>query len=187
MKKSIFVSVFLFGIVVFFNAGRWLDVTEKPIKSDIVVCLGGGTIERVKKSIEMIEEGYVDKMLLLGESWYNQPYIKEHYTTLPMEIDESSKNTEEEVLFIKQYMKKYNYKSALIVTDPPHSARVKVLLWLYTDKNLEYHIVGSDVSWWSVNSYYKNKKAYSFVWHEMVKIPIILLLKLITPDKMKRF
>lgn len=90
-----------------------------------------------------------------------------------MEIDQSPKNTEEEVLFIKQYMKKYNYKSALIVTDPPYSARVKLLASLISvegDDTMTFHLTGSDVRWWNANEYYKNERARNAVKHEVMGI-----------------
>lgn len=169
----VFVFILLLLALLFLNVGKWLDVTQKPVKSDVVICLGGGTIERVKKSIEMVEEGYANKMILLGESWYNQPYIKKNHPDIPVEIDETPKNTEEEVLFLKQYMQKRKYKSALIVTDPPHSARVKLLSSLISvegDDTMTFRLIGSDVGWWNANEYYKNERARNAVKHEVMGI-----------------
>ncbi len=172
MKKIIFILFLL--IFIFFNLGKWIDVTTKAIESDIVICLGGGTIDRVKKSVKLIEEGYVltDKLLLIGESWYNQPYLKKNYPDISVEIDETSKNTKEEVLFIKKYMKKHNYKSALIITDSPHSRRVKLLLsiLLKDDNSRKYYIISSDVKWWNRQYYYLNERARKFVFYESIKI-----------------
>lgn len=170
-----FVTILLFLLFVGFNIGKWIDVTEEPIQSDIIVCLGGGTIERVKKSIELVERGYADKeiFLLLGESWYNQPYIKNNYPHLAVIIDESPKNTKEEVFFIKQYMYKHGYKSALIVTDPPHSRRISLLntlLFLEGDAEMIFHIIGSDVKWWDREYYYNNQHARNAVVHESIRI-----------------
>ncbi len=154
------------------NLGKWIDVTQEPIKSDIVICLGGGTIDRVKKSIALLNEGYSAKLLLLGESWYNHPYIKKNYPDLPVVIDESPKNTQEEVWLIKRYMKEHGYQSALIVTDPPHTRRIKILTSKLLDNgdNITFRMVGSDVVWWDAKNYYRNEKARSFVWHEVPKI-----------------
>ncbi|MCK5536878.1 MAG: hypothetical protein KAI79_08625 [Bacteroidales bacterium] len=86
MKKIILsiISLFLLLIFVFLNSGIWIDVTEKPVKSDIIVCLGGGTIERVKKSIELLNGSYAQKdvFLLIGESWYTQPYITKNHSDI---------------------------------------------------------------------------------------------------------
>ena len=179
--KKILIIVLLFYTVLswgLLNLGTWLDVTKAPMKSDLVVCLGGGTVDRVKKSIALIEEGYTDKFLLLGESWYNQPYIQKNYPNLAVEIDESPKNTKEEVLFIKQYMIEHSYKSVLIVTDLPHSRRVKLLtsiLRVKGDENLTFNIVGGDVKWWDDEHYWKNKRACTAVWHESVKVVYTVL------------
>ena len=174
MKKIVFgfVTILLLLYFVFLNIGKWIDVTEEPVKSDIIVCLGGGTIDRVKKSIELFEEGYAGKQvfLLLGESWYNQPYIKKNYPAMHILIDESPKNTKEEVLFIKKYLKKHGYRSALIVTDPPHSRRVSLLTSLLSvegDENMTFHLVGSPVKWWDRECYYENERAKSFAGHEI--------------------
>lgn len=160
----IFILLTVLLIFVFLNLGRFLDVTEEPVTSDIIVCLGGGTVDRVKKSIALLEEGYAKKQLflLIGESWYNQPYIAKNHPGISLTIEEGPKNTREEVLFIKEYMKKYGYKSALIVTDPPHSRRVSFLTSLVSikgDEKMTFHIVGSDVKWWNKEQYYLNERA----------------------------
>ena len=174
MRKIVFsIVILLLFSFAFLNLGKWIDVTEEPVKSDIIVCLGGGTIERVKKSIELFEENYANKQvfLLLGESWYNQPYIKKNHPGINIVIDENPKNTKEEVLFIKEYMKQHSYKSALIVTSPPHSGRVKLLTSLISlkgDENMTYHMVGSNVKWWDTEEYYKNERARGSVLHEVM-------------------
>ncbi len=174
MKKIAIVLVFFivfFGFI-FLNLGKYLDVTASPVKSDIIVCLGGGTIERVKKSISLFEQGFSKEkvLLLLGESWYNQPYILEHHPDIPLLVDERPKNTIEELVAIKQYMKTQGYKSALIVTDPPHSRRVKLLTSLVSleeDKDMTFRMIGSDVGWWDAEKYYKSERSRASVWHEI--------------------
>ncbi len=161
---------------VFLNLGKWMDVTERPVKSDIIICLGGGTIDRVKKSIELLEKGYSRQniFILLGESWYNQPYIKKKYPKLQVVIDERPKSTAEEMRFIKQYMKKNGYKSALIVTDPPHTRRASLFLSLVSigsDNDMTFKMVGSGVSWWDAEHYWDNKRSRGTVIREIIKIP----------------
>jgi len=174
VRKMIFGLVLFLLLVafVFLNLGKWIDATEEPVKADIIVCLGGGTIDRVKKSIELLEGGYSEKevFLLIGELWYNQPYIKKNYPDMNIVIDESPKNTKEEVLFIKEYMKEHGYKSALIVTDPPHSGRVKLLTSLLSiegDESMVFRMIGSEIKWWDAEHYYENKRTITSVRHEI--------------------
>ena len=180
MKKTVIALVLFLTLLtfIFFNLGKWVDVTEKPVSADIVICLGGGTVERVKKSIALLEQGYANKFLLLGESWYNQPYIKKNYPELSVLIDEHPKNTQEEVLFITKYMKKHGYHNALIVTDPPHTRRVKVLAAQYLNDNdkISFRMIASDVTWWNREHYYQNEWARNAAWHELMKDLYILLI-----------
>ena len=176
MRKIVWVFIVLALSVTYvgLNLGKWLDVTEEPVKSDIIVCLGGGTIERVKKSIKLYKEGYSiqNKFILLGESWYNQPYITKNHPDVSVEIYECPKNTKAEIEFIKNYMKKKGYKTALVVTDPPHSGRARILISLVSidgDEAMEFHMIGSDVAWWDA-AYYKNERSVGAVLHESMGI-----------------
>ena len=177
MKKALFYSLLWFVLLplAFLNYGKWIDVTAEPIEADIIVCLGGGTVERVKKSIALVEQGYAknDVFLLLGESWYNQPYIRRNHPAMKVEIEDSPTNTKEEVLFIKKYMLEHGYKNALVVTDPPHSRRVNLLnaiLSVKGDDEITFHMIDSDVTWWHKEKYYDHKHSGNNVMTETVKI-----------------
>ena len=175
MRKTVNKLIVLFFVllIVGFNLGKWLDVTQKPVKSDLVVCLGGGTVDRVKKSLGLVNQEYAKHFLLLGESWYNQPYLQKHLPSVPVTVNETPKNTKEEVAFIKKFMLKNGYKSVLIVTDPPHSRRVSLLFALLKeegDENLCFHLIGSDVDWWDPDVYYQDKHGRNAVIQESMKI-----------------
>lgn len=177
MKIILFYFLLWFVIlpVTFLNFGKWIDTTEKPQTSDIVVCLGGGTIERVQKSIALMQQGYVEKdvFLLLGESWYNMPYIRKNHPELKVEIEEKPTNTKEEVQFIKKYMVENGFKTALVVTDPPHTRRVSLLNSLLSvegDDDLTFYMIGSDVKWWFKDDYYDHMDSAKAVLYESMKI-----------------
>ena len=177
MKQTV-VFFILLGFLPIFSVGylgNFLDVTEPPKQSDIIVCLGGGTVERVEHSINLYKQGYSrgDKLLLIGELWYNLPYVKKNYPYLNIIIDETPQNTAQEIVFIKRYMQKHHYKSAIIVTDPPHTRRVKQLVSLLVtkeDKTLRFVYVGSNVAWWNKKQYFENDKAFLFAQNEIVRV-----------------
>ena len=161
------------------NYGKWIDATEKPAKSDIIVCLGGGTYQRVIKSKELLDAGYTKKnlVLLVGEAGYNDRYVRKNFPDLPTVVDERPKSTAEEISFIKQYMKKHNYTSALIVTDPTHSRRVRLLCSLIPsgDAMQKFDIVSSGVEWWNAECYWCNKQSKTRVKSETIRILYTLI------------
>jgi uncharacterized SAM-binding protein YcdF (DUF218 family) len=164
IAKYMIIFLLIFIVFVTFNLGKILNITENPKISDVVVCLGGGTIDRVKKSLSLIDKGFVksNRLLLIGESWYNQPYLSKNRPNLDLDINEIPKNTAQEIITIKKYMIKNNLKTALIVTDPAHSARVNLLfslLQVKDDDNLKITLISSNVSWWKEKKYYLDKRS----------------------------
>jgi uncharacterized SAM-binding protein YcdF (DUF218 family) len=75
-------------------------------------------------------------------------------------------------------MKKHNYESALIVTDPTHSRRVKLLLSLIKvegDGAMRFHIIDSGVAWWDSACYWCNKRSRTLVKSETLRILYTLI------------
>lgn len=177
MKKILFYSILWFVIVplAFLNYGKWIDATNEPVKADMIVCLGGGTVERLNMAVDLIEKGYSKSksVMLLGESYDTKSYLEKTYPHTVIVQHHEPKNTKEEVLYIKRYMVKNGYKSALVVTDPPHSRRVSLLdtlLDIKGDDDIDLHMVSSKVSWWHEKKYYDDDRSGQFVLAETVRI-----------------
>lgn len=162
------------------NLGNFLDISETPRKSDLIVSLGGGDLDRVKKSLELYNRNFSTKNILIltgSNEKINDPRIKYIKTnnTSKINIIETfdTKNTYEEVLFIKTFLIQKNYTSAIIVSDAPHSRRINYLLntiKIKNSTNLEFNIVSSSGEWWNKESYYKNIRARIFAISEGIKL-----------------
>ncbi len=167
-------------ILFFFKAGEYFDVTQKPVKSDLIVCLGGGSSKRIQKSIDLYNEGYSEQnfLVLVGDSNFHKEYIIKNYPETNYIVSLPYNNTAKEIQFIKKYMSEHHYKSVIIVSEPPHSRRIKVLTDLLSvkdDDKFSYLFVGSDVSWWHRNKYYQSPRALKFVFSETLKIVYVYL------------
>ncbi|BAF72474.1 YdcF family protein [Sulfurovum sp. NBC37-1] len=190
MKKRgmvLLLVLLVFFCIVFANLGKWLDVTDKPVESDIIICLGGGDYHRIDKAIALYRAGYSMKHLLVltgddvtpvrkraGYKDFRVRLLEKKYTTIPYSHVPGLLSTREEVLFIKRYMLSRGYRSALIVSDPPHLGRVAFLsqvLSVYGDSALQWHYVGSGVKWWDREHYYRNETARHYALTELLKIP----------------
>ena len=182
-KISFFSIIIILVFLLFINLGKFLDVTEEPIKSDIIVCLGGGYGGRISKAIDLYSNSYSNsnKMILTG---YNKNWkeiedrrikvLKKYNISMNNIIFEKEiKSTRNEIVFIKKYMIQHGYKKAIIVTDRPHSKRVSALLNILTignDKHLSFSIIGSEVKWWDSAKYYENKTSFLYAIHEFTKL-----------------
>ena len=110
-------------------------------------------------------------MILLGESYDTKEYLKSTYPQTPIAQHHVPKNTKEEVSYIKKYMLKQGYKTALVVTDPPHSRRVGVLdTILGAEGDVTLRMVSSEVKWWEAKSYYNDKHSGETALYETMGI-----------------
>lgn len=189
MKKLIvFLLIFItsFSIAIL-NLGKFLDITTPASKTDLLVCLGGHGISRTKVALNLEKQGYLNTNTIILTGYEGTKTTKKNnipdarvklikqnkYTHINFIHNEKLKNTAEEVIFIKKYMKKNNMKSVTFVTEAPHSRRVLLLaniLETNNDNNFIYKVVEHKISYWNSTNYYKNKYSREYAYKEYLKI-----------------
>lgn len=174
---KIILALFFFTVL-FCNLGTILDITQKPIKSDIIFCLGGNK-DRTIRSLKLLEESYskYKKLYFVG----NEKLLKSHIKGTSRDINLTTeniiyvakmKNTMDEIIYIDNIVEKNKYESILIVTDPPHSRRVDFMIQKFSKYiNYKYIIVSSEATWWNRKYYFLNTEALLFSIKEVIKIP----------------
>lgn len=184
MKLKVFfifiISFCIFVIICFYNLGYYLDITQKPQKSDIIVCLGGELPNRINYALKLYEKGYSNKNILILTG--QEINIKTKIDLRIQKINSKNykinyihnkkpKSTEDEINFIKRYMKKNNLNSAIIISDPPHSKRIITLIeYIIGEKKYNFNLVSIETSWWDKKNYYKEKRAFKFAINELLKL-----------------
>jgi len=166
-RVRVLLLTLVFFILFVFFMGKKLDVTQEPTKADIIICLGGGYVERLDKGIELYKERLASKIIFTGNftvalnskdklGFWKINYFKEH-GVLGNDVSflENTQDTHEEIKSIKKYMLKHHYKKVLIVSDPAHSKRINYLInfFQYTKNGLSAKVISSDVAWWTTSAY----------------------------------
>ena len=182
--------LFVVSSVFILNLGKFLDITQKPITSDILVFLAGAADNyRIEKTIKLYHEGYSETGTLLltnsskiiiklpdGSVCKNKiKYLKR------AGLDDSNiimlpnvYNTVQELFALKQYMLLHKMKSVLLVSDAVHSRRISFLAKKvvgFSSSGLRLCLIGSDSPWWNRNAWYQNKTSTHVALLEAVKIP----------------
>ncbi len=184
------IAVLFLSVVAFMNIGKYLDIGEEPAKSDLIVCLGGGEIDRIGKASELYLKGYSKSNTMLLTSDERSPINKErgerdnrinYFISRNLEINYihfiDTKSTKKELEYIRDYMKISKFHSVLIVSDPPHMRRIKILSKKILQRyGVDYCIVGGEPEWWDRDNYYTNPRAIMYAMREMVKIPYNMFL-----------
>src|SRR5271156_7138798 len=143
---AILALLVVIGVVVFRNAGHWL-VREDPLgKADVVVVLSGGLPFCAEGAAGLFEYGkapavWVSKpagpqeelaalgIRFVGEEEYNREIlVQEGVPDSAIQIfPDAIANTQEEVEEIARDMRRDGMHTAIIVTSPQHTRRVKAL------------------------------------------------------------
>lgn len=138
--------LFLAGLLVFFNVGRWLVAEDPPHKASAIVVLSGRMPSRALEAARIYREGYAPQVWLThatepgesleklsipfsGEEYYNRLILM--HEGVPEGaihiLDPSIMNTADEMLTIGQALSKEKQHTVIIVTSKVHTRRVKAL------------------------------------------------------------
>ena len=189
MKLISFILIFIgFLIYSFFNLGKFLDVTQEPSKTELLVCLGGGVYQtRIEKTIELYKNDFLNSNNIILTGYVNNPhevkkriiedkritFIKENaITDLNIIFEKDLKNTVEEVRFVKNFMKENNIKSVTFISDPAHSRRISLFFKYLTpiNEDFKYQIVGAEDKKWDKENYYNTKYSLNYSLTEVAKL-----------------
>lgn len=172
------------GFWCFFNVGHWLAAPQDdPVPADVVVVLGGGGKERLSKALDLYQAGYGQQVLLIGLNWQadrlTTPYL--HWRSrlllawgVPREallFDDQSRNSYEEAEHAAKLMTERRWRSALVVSDPPHLRRVE-MVWnkVAAQYGIDYRLIASEPKSWDAARWWRDKVWAKFVGMELVKL-----------------
>lgn len=171
---KITIILLILYIYLFLNLGEYLDISNPPKQTDLLVCLGGGIDKnRIKKTIELYENGFLQTNTVIFTGIKNiDENINKHFEKKEVIVNNSVKNTMEEILYIKKFLIENNLSSVIFITEAPHSRRIK-FFWDYFGENLEnieFSVVSSELETWDSENYYKNKINRKYAFSELTKL-----------------
>mgnify|MGYP000982336167 FL=1 len=127
------------GYGLLWGAGAFLIVSDPVKRSDAVVLLSGGGVERAREAAKIYRDGNVGGMFILTETGYRADgernshvlYWQVVYAGVPAEYiittQGRSSSTADEALAVRQTMEKLGLKSCIVVTDPYHTMRTRLI------------------------------------------------------------
>lgn len=137
------------------SIGEALVAKDKPVRSDLIVVLMGGGLNRVFGAVDLYNANY-SKRILMVESYqagYAEAVTKGISVSREAGIAKSAavqlgvpedaitilpgdaKSTKEEALVVKRYLQQHEkINSIIIATSPTHSGRAKkIFIWAFSD------------------------------------------------------
>jgi uncharacterized SAM-binding protein YcdF (DUF218 family) len=153
---------------------------SEPEKADVIVVLGGDNGLRVAKGAALYRAGYAEHIILTGIDgrFYrpNHPNWRERRMMVlgvpreAIKVDATSQTTWEEAVNTANMMEQKGWRSAIIVSDPPHLLRL-YQTWsrAFKRSSKRFLLVPTAPSWWHQIFWWRTDKSYQFVISEIQK------------------
>ena len=167
------------------NLGYWLSAPgTAPNQGDIIVVLGGsGGYERVWRALDLYRQGYAKEILLTGfhrateqrgnlyRHWESKFLIGGGVPSEALLFDDQSRNSYEEAHNTAKLMQNRRWKTALVISDPPHLRRL-AMVWgpACAPFGLEYRLIATESSTWNASRWWNDKVWAKFVGMELLKL-----------------
>lgn len=161
---------------------------EKPDKADAIIVLGGGTGDRVAKSLLLYQAGYAKLLVLTGN---DQALPEKMHAVSDARADflRSREVPAERILYVYPssdswqeaqstlgLMQRLNWDNVIVVSDPPHLLRL-AYTWKQAFRGQEksYVLVATEPEWWTPSRWWFDRTSLAFVFSEMAKLGYYVL------------
>jgi uncharacterized SAM-binding protein YcdF (DUF218 family) len=174
-------SISISSALLFLSLGLLVSqYASNPEKSDVIIVLGGDNGLRVRKGAELYKAGYASHVILTGiderfyhpahPNWRERRMIAFGVPKKAIKVDTKSKTTWEEAENTSKTMENNGWKSAIVVSDPPHMLRLHQT-WsrAFEGSSKTIILVSTNPSWWHQIIWWKNRQSYQFVISEIKK------------------
>jgi uncharacterized SAM-binding protein YcdF (DUF218 family) len=177
--------VLVFGTyLVLRGAGAYLIYADElePVKA--IVVLSGGTESRMTEALNLYKEGYADLIVLTetGEQAEGFEYLNSFDMRIQLMnngvpggniliTDLSVNTTLDEAVAVRDLMKKRQFDSAIVVTDPYHTRRTYwIFSEVFADEDVKIIIRPVRSSWFNSRKWFTSLKGWQFTLLEYSKL-----------------
>lgn len=197
----VYVLLSAYRVPILTRMGQYLVVEHPPAKSDLIVCLGGGNVERGLAAADLYTRGFASKIFvareripdgydILRRRGVSYPESRDLMIVMLKGLgvpasavltdDTPSESTATEAALVAGLVKQNNFRSLILITSPTHSRRA----WLVFKKVMEKEgirilVVPSSYSEFKAEKWWKNRADSKEVLLEYQKLAYYLFKGLI--------
>ena len=176
------------GLVFFFLLGKYLIVSDPIEKADAIVVLSGGEKDRLPEAAELFTEGYSDTVILTDTGYLSEgseseaavdPNVIKAYDLTQLGVPISNilitrdvvGSTLDEANSVLAIMQKQGFQSMIIVTDPYHSRRTKLVFGrIFQDSGITVRIQSVKDHWFTGAGWWMHPEGWKYLITEYAKL-----------------
>lgn len=166
------------------GAGAFLIVADELVPAKAIVVLSGGTESRMKEALRLYEDQFGDVIILTetGERVADFDYLYSFDMRVQLMsngvpsgniliTDSKVGSTIDEARAVKEIMNVHQYPSAIIVTDPYHARRTRMIFNdIFADTSIKLYVRPVRDSWFNSRSWFLSRNGWQFTLLEYIKL-----------------
>lgn len=160
--------------------GRYLVLESTPTKSDLIVCLAGGNLERGLGTADLYGKGLAPRIFVAREEppdgleWVRQKGV-EYPESLDLMVmlleglgvprsaillvEKPVNSTLDEARLVREFVKRQGYSSLILITSPTHTRRVRLTFQkVFEGENIRLQVVPTPYSRFRPEDWWKSRK-----------------------------
>lgn len=184
-KWTVLGLIILYTVLAFYHVqiltglGRYLVVEHTPSKSDLIVCLAGGNIERGLTAAECYQKGLAPRIFIAPEEPPDGlELLRSRSIQYPQSIDlfldllqklgvpksavlvgeQPSGSTAEEARMVGELVGREGYRSIILVTSPTHTRRCLLTFRKILPEEVRIQVVPSPYSKFKPEDWWKHRR-----------------------------
>jgi uncharacterized SAM-binding protein YcdF (DUF218 family) len=163
--------------------GAFLITGDRLKKSDIVVALGGGGEWRVIEAVRLIQEKTAGSLVLTepgetgsgegpGSRFFRTVAIENGLSPYAIQVTEGvQRSTLDEARAVLELMQKHKYKSVIVVTDPFHTQRTRLIFRnVFRGSGLSVRVHPVSDHWYRSSTWFLNGDGWANTIREYIKL-----------------
>lgn len=164
-------------------AGEFLVHSDRPGKAGAVVLLSGGGRERMATTADLMADGVSETLLLTNTGAFSADgsrevdYLRTEMVRLGVPsyrirvADSLVSSTGDEVLAVRAYLEEHQIESIVVVTDPYHTQRTRLLFRNTLDKSgITVRVVPARGHWYKPYSWFLSREGWQVTFQEYLKL-----------------
>lgn len=164
-------------------AGAFLITGDPLERSDAIVVLGGGGEQRVEEAVRLIKDKYGIWLVITepgetvpgagpGSQVFRNVAILQGISPDAILITEkTAKNTYQEAKAVRQLMEKHKLHSVIVVTDPFHTQRTRIIFRsVFAGSGLTVRVTPVRNHWYRSNTWFLTREGWANTFREYIKL-----------------
>ena len=190
MKIKFIPSIFILLAalpILFLVMGNYLVASDTVEPVSALIMLSGGTGSRMTEVINLYHKEIAPKVILTetGHVLWEMEGMEFTYSTdvrtqlinagIPagdiLITSGVAQSTKDEAFAVRDLMEYYGIKSGIIVTDPYHTRRTRIIFWdIFTHSGIHLGVHPVSNSWYQPSSWFLSERGWKYTWLEYIKL-----------------